>query len=384
MKLLNGFPVLRLALSAASLSLLLFFAACEEEPNNQLCNTIAFNVDLFSQNVETALNNKVKGYSYVIMQNGQSVYAESDGDRTNATDGQADFLPDDRIHVASVSKFITTVATLHLIENNPDVSVNTPVAGYLPRDWTIGPGFENVTFLDLIAQQAGLNQFGTQNSRATRYDSLRAYVAAGAGQPKVKNYTNTHHALLRIILPRLWDKYRPNDGNYDDDFTGSVYEQCIQELLFEPLGINASCIAPNSSYALAYRSVTDTQAGSGAGLDYVNEAGGFGWFMSSLDVAKFWAYTWYTDDFIDDGSRAIMTANTAGLWNTTTGDKGTYFNKLGGWNLGTDAVRIEYNAIAMHYPNDVDLVIVTNSPHQDGTGLVALARDTYDDSFGCQ
>jgi len=371
------------AISILALSLLFFFSACEEEPNNQFCDPNAFNIDLFDENVTAALDGNVMGYSYVIMQNGQEVYTRSGGNRTNSADGQADFQPSDRIHIASISKFITTVATLHLLQNEEFIDENTTIAEFLPPTWNAGTGINNVSFLDLIAQQAGLNQFGTQRSIAQRFDSLQAYIAAGATNPQVKQYTNTHHGLLRVILPRLWDKYRPNDGNYDDDFTGSTYQKCIQELLFEPIGINAECKAPASNLALSYRSSTDTQAGAGTGLDYVNLSGGFGWYMNSIDVAKFWAYAWYTNDFINDDSRAIMTSNEAGLWNTTNGDKGTYYNKLGGWNLGSDAVPIEYNAVAMHYPNDIDVVILTNSPHDDGTGLVSLARNTYDDSFGC-
>ena len=372
---------LRLYLSCFALFLLLFLAACEEEnENNQLCDPNAFSIDLFEDNVIGELDGKVMGYSYVIMQDGQVIYSGAGGQATNVANGTSSMTIDDKIHIASISKFITTVAAMHLLQEDPNVDEDDLVIEYLPPQWTTGEGIETITFLDLLAQQAGLNVVGTQNGLACRFDSLALYVESGATQPKTKRYTNTHHGLMRVILPRLWDKYRPNDGIIDDDFTANVYTSLVQELLLEPIGITASCEVPANNLALAYANVTDTGSGRSAG-NLKNTAGGYGWYMRSPEIAKLWAYAWYTNDFIDDNSRQIMTANTAGLWNTINGDKGTYFNKLGGWNWGSGE---SYNAIAMHYPNDVDLVVLTNSNHTDGTGLVALGRDTYDNSFGCQ
>lgn len=377
---MNTLQFFRFVFAASALSALLLISSCEDDKNTTLCNSTAFNIDLFEENVVDALDGKVMGYSYVIMQDGQVVHANAGGRSRNAADGQANMTINDKIHIASISKFITTVAAMHLLENNPDLNENSLVSEYLPPQWNIGEGFEGVTFLDLLAQRAGLNVFGSQNSQACRFDSLALYVASGATQPKDKQYTNSHHGLMRVILPRLWDKYRPNDGIIDDDFTANVYSSLVQELLFEPIEITASCDVPVSNLALAYVNPTDTDAGRDAG-NLTNRAGGFGWYLSSVEVAKFWAYAWYTDTFINDDSRQIMTDNTAGLWNTTTGDKGTYFNKVGGWNFGDGE---SYNCIALHYPNNVDLIVLTNSNHTDGTGMVTLGRETYDNSFGCQ
>jgi CubicO group peptidase (beta-lactamase class C family) len=317
------------------------------------------------------------GYSYVIMQNGQVVHADAGGRSRNGADGATDMTLEDKIHIASVSKFITTVATLHLLETKNGVDEKTQVIEYLPARWMKGPGINNITFLDLIAQQSGLFLFGTQNRLACRFDSLAMYISTGSSLNKQKQYTNTHHALMRVILPRLWDKYRPNDGDYDADFTSSVYESLVQELLLEPLDINASCNSNLGNVALAYINSTDTGNGNDPG-NLTSLAGGFGWYMNALELAKFWAYSWYTNDFINDDSRKIMTDNTAGLWNTTIGDEGTYYNKLGGWDIGGSL-----GAIAMHYPNDVDLIVLINSRMDNGLSLVSLARDTFDDSFSC-
>lgn len=369
--------LIRSLLAVVFLGLLLTYSACDSnEP--EICNP-GFDLDQFELNVLDKLDGKVKGYGYIILIDGLLERSGVGGLGRNATDGAINMTLDQRMHIASVSKFITTVATLHVLELK-GLTVHTKIKDYLPTDWSQGTGIDNISFLDLIAQQAGLTTVGSQNYNATHYDSLKRYIGDGATNPKVKRYTNTHHALLRIILPILWDKYRPVTGGYDAEFCANIYEQCIQELLFDKISITANCQVPAGSPNLCYSSAGDNAPGAGGGLDYKLVAGGFGWNMSVTQVAAFWAYSWYTNDYIDDDSRLIMTTNTAGLWNTLNGSHGTYYNKLGQWTFTNSR---QFNAIAMHYPNDVDLIVITNSVHGDGLGLVTLGKETYDEAFGC-
>lgn len=369
--------LLRILFTVVSISFLLTYSACDSnEP--EICNP-GFDVNQFELNVVNKLEGKVKGYGYIILVDGNIERSGSGGFGRNAADGATNMTLDQPMHIASISKFITTVATLHVLKLK-GLSVDTKIKDYLPSDWEQGAGIEDISFLDLIAQHAGLNTVGSQNYNATQYDSLKRYIKDGATKPKIKWYTNTHHGLLRIILPILWDKYTPGAGGYDAEFCANIYERCIQELLFDKVSITAGCQVPAINPNLCYSSVGDFSTGAGGGLDYKLVAGGFGWNMSVTQVANFWTNAWYTDNFIDDDSRLVMTSNTAGLWNTTTGSQGKYYAKLGQWTFSNSR---QFNAIAMHYPNDVDLIVITNSVHSANLGLVTLGKETYDDAFGC-
>ncbi|MEM7103954.1 MAG: serine hydrolase domain-containing protein [Bacteroidota bacterium] len=370
---------------------ILFFAfvvfsntGCEEfSPNDTLCTDFAMNLDKLEENLVDELDSRTMGYAYVISRDGNHQRSGSDGNGRNNTDGQKDFSVNNRMQVASISKTITTVATLSLLEEK-GVDVNSSVEPYLPPHWTRGPGIENLTFYDLIWQSAALNVVGTQGFNATRYDSLQAYVLAGAqGNKNVRRYSNTNHGMLRVILPRLWDVPRPNDGLYDEDFTTSVYKQCIQDVIFDKIGVNnADCLPPGNNPNLAYTGPADVSGGSGGSSDFSNVAGGIGWNLSTMHIANFFAHSMFANTFISDDAIDLMMNDEAGFWNSRDGDKGRYICKLGGWNYG-GTPSSNFNSCIMQYPGGYQVTIFVNSNLTNGKSLGNVARDAYDDAWGC-
>ena len=355
---------------------LLLTNSCQQD-QDQICSN-SCNIDQFNDNLLAALDGQVMCYAHIISENGQAAYIVADGLGRNATECQKDMSVNNRMHVASVSKCITTVAALAVLDFK-NIDVTALVEPYLLQQWSRGPGISSLTFFDILSQQSGLNQFGSQNFNATRYDSLQLIIAAGATGPKVKKYSNTNHGLMRIILPRLWDKFRPADGNYDEDFCTSNYIACVQEFIFDPLGIaSASAISPFDNPNLAYASSNDN--GLGGTTDFSNVLGGTGWHMSVTQLATFFAFLWNTESLIDVSDLQWMQDNTAGFWNSTTGQYGTYYCKLGGWGYG---VGTAFNACLMKFPNDVQVTIIVNSPHTSGNSLRTIAVNAYDDAESC-
>jgi CubicO group peptidase (beta-lactamase class C family) len=356
----------------------IFTSSCKKD-EKQICANV-WNIDIFKDNMKQTFDANVMGYAYIITKKGQTVFSEKGGLGRNATDGQKDMSVNQRMQMASVSKTLTTVTTLAVLDFK-NVSVNSSVAPYLPPHWIRGPGIQNLTFFDLLSQQSGLNQFGTQNFSATRYDSLQAYIVAGATGPKVKRYSNTNHGLMRVILPRLWDKARPVTGLYDEDFTTKVYQDCVKEFVFDPLGINGvTAIPPANNPNLAYASANDNGNGRGGTTDFSNVLGGTGWNMSTIQLAKFFSFLWYSEDIISSQDLQWMKDNTAGFWNTTNGKYGTYYCKLGSWGYGGGTA---INTIVIQFPNDVAAILMVNSPHPSGSSLRTLVVNAYDSAEGC-
>lgn len=356
--------------------------SCKKDP--QLC-TPGFRLDEFEQNLIDALEGNTMGYGFIISENGKGVREQFSGNGRTNTDGQKSFNVDQRMQVASVSKMITTLATLHVLDLK-GVDVNSSVEPYLPSGWVRGTGINNLKFIELISQTSGLNNVGTQSFNATKYDSLQAYIASGATLPKNRSYSNTNHGMLRVILPRLWDKYRPaaGSGGYDEDFCSSVYKKCVKELILDPLNITTpDLIPPGNNPNLAYSGSGDNGNGAGGTSDFTNVSGGIGWNMTITQLAKLFAFAFFSDDIIDDNDKQLMKDNRAGLWNTTLDAKyGDYYCKLGAWNYGGGRL---FNSVVVLFPNDVQVVIIVNSPivNNPNNSLRVIANTAFDDSYGC-
>jgi hypothetical protein len=102
-------------------------------------NTITFDVGLFEQNIIDALEDQTVGYSLSITFNGQTYNGgHADGLARTAYDMPVKLQsPDKDMHVASVSKTLTTIVTLHVLDSL-GLTPDEHVAPYLPSDWSLG------------------------------------------------------------------------------------------------------------------------------------------------------------------------------------------------------------------------------------------------------
>ncbi|MFN0201900.1 MAG: serine hydrolase [Bacteroidia bacterium] len=362
-----------------ALLLAIVCAGCEDK---DLCSP-AFNPTTFDENIKAALEGQVMGYAYVLTENGQVVKTGTLGKAQSSADGNIDMSLDLDMQVASISKFITSTCAIHVCRLK-GVPLTTAIGSYLPSGWARGAGIDNVTIAELISQTSGLTVPGTQSFGATQFDSLQVVVQNGATLPKTRSYTNTNAALLRIVLPRLWDKYRPVTGAYDEAFCASTYKLMVQELLFDKISITGDCMPSNGNQILAYSGANDATGGSGASTDFSLVSGGTGWNLTCRELAKFWAYAWFSNDFINDEDKTWAKDNRADLWNSILGGKyGNYYCKLGGWNF-TNAPTKSMNSVVMLFPNNYQLTLFTNSPVPGGISLATLSMNAYDNAFNCK
>ena len=131
-----------------------------------------FDPELFGQNISSALDFNTVGYAYAVNQNGNAVVSAGTGGlngpgaglaRTSADSPETDFETDTRIEINSVSKIITTVAVLHLLEteyDNLDAVLSTPISQFLPADWTIGTNVDLITVRHLLTHTSGWGEGG--------------------------------------------------------------------------------------------------------------------------------------------------------------------------------------------------------------------------------
>lgn len=354
------------------------FSTCKKDQD--FC-TPAFSVEKFEQNIINEMGNTQMGYCYIILNKGNAIRSGASGKAQNGADGDINMSVELDLHIASISKFITSICAMHVcrIKNVP---LTTAIGPYLPTSWSRGTGIDDVTVAELITQTAGLDYTGTQGFNATRFDSLQLVVANGATLSKTRRYTNTHAALLRLVLPRLWNKYKDATGRYDENWFADIYKLMVEELLFDKINISGDMKPKNANQILAYTGSGDNGNGSGGTSDFSLVSGGTGWHLTCYEVAKFWAYSWFSNEFINNSDKQWAKNNRAGLWNTRLGEKyGDYYCKLGGWSYTTAPPTKDMNCLAMLYPNDYSVIIFTNSPVNGS--FTKMAADAYDNSFIC-
>ncbi len=364
-------------LAIACLGLLLALPSCKKD---ELC-TPSLNLEVFDSQLRTSIPSGLKGYTYLIMKDGKVYYTHSEGYARSPQDGLQHWDELQKMHVASISKTITTVATLRLLKQK-GISPEEPIASFLPPDWHIGPYVDQISFRDLMRHKAGfLGVIDEAEYLSTSWTGLKTMVAHGANGFKTRKYSNVHHALLRVILPVLWNYPHSSVVSYDENYTAMRYEQIVNELVFDPLGISADLKDddPNGG-VLAYSSATDF-TGEFELFNYTQKAGGYGWVLSARDLAKFWAYLWHSDLLLDDTQRDYMRTYYLGLWNSGETVNGTYYCKLGGWFINRNGQEHWLRSAAIEFPDGTGVVLFVNSP--SSRGLRTAIVEAYENSFGC-
>ena len=333
-----------------------------------------FNMVLFEQNIRAELEDNSVGFSYAINLNGVLDRTGAWGkSRTAADDPELNMTHTKRVNVASVSKTITAVAVLNLLEDMPEVDVDSPVATYLPSDWVLGPGVAGLTFKDLLTHKSGLAGSGSG------FEDLRGYIQQGLGS-KTYKYQNSNFAMFRIIIPYLWGivPWAPNATV--EEVTAEIYQLYVQENIFTPMGIMDAWNKPtDTNPMLLYRWPDDGTSGYNPG-DFTLKAGAYGWNLSAYDLAAFLAHLRF-GTILEPVTRAQMDTNKLG-WgasSTKNGDHGTYY----GHNGGLKYLPLPYQGMRsciMDYPNGVQVSLIINCRDAD-LSVATLLKDAFDDAW---
>ena len=220
----------------------------------------------FADTLEARIKGKCVGYEFVVsFRDGQRI-ARAGGDSRR----QPDLPPrkmtvDEKFNVASVSKTVTAAAVLKLLHEK-DVSVDSPVAPYLPPTWTLGKNIKTITFRELLTHHSGI-RCTTEES----YKLLEECVFDGielADKKRSDLYNNNNFALFRMIIPRLNGF---NGAIPFPDGTGAVgnvglnyskaYMSYVQAHVFAPAGLSGIQCKPDATPGLCYQYPEPVQAG---------------------------------------------------------------------------------------------------------------------------
>ena len=346
-------------------------------------NTITFDVDLFEQNILDALDDQTVGYSLSITFNGQTYNGgHAEGLARTAYDMPVTLQsPNKDMHVASVSKTLTTIVTLHVLDSL-GLTPDEPVAPYLPSDWSLGTGVSELTFKDFMTHETGFGQQGDLGVSGSSYESLRTLIGNNVGAHSF-NYDNDNFGLLRVAVAGLVGIDPVDYGEFaPDTLTASAFLLEAQ-FLYSSIGVSVDCKATEAYPTIQYR-FPDPGASGYDEPDRSLSCGGFGWFISANELAGVMSTLRNTEQLMSTEMREQMQDDFLGFMNPANGYSspngafGTYFTHGGDWYHGSG----QLHSCFMSFPIVVEAALLINSERGASMAYQCnVLRDAFDNAW---
>jgi CubicO group peptidase (beta-lactamase class C family) len=301
-----------------------------------------------------------------MVRQGRAVRTASDGPkRTSATPPAQDFTVFDWFNPASVTKTITSVAVLQLLEGL-NLSIDEPIYKHLPSTWDVGPNVDTITVAELLNHTSGFD------GGVTSYADLRAMVEAGVALgDKVDNYSNANTALARIVAVYL-DGYDEAPAD-EAKGTSDHFIALVQRNVFDRLGIpGVTWKAAGDCPTLFYPDPTGTSGGTAYG-DWTLRPGSAGAHVSIAELSTF-VNALTNDTLLPAHRRAEMDEHGLGLARHEDVEVGWYHRK-GGFFPGSMNGGAELHSGIWKFSTGVQAVVLNN-----GAAFVNMAQ-AYDDAW---
>ena len=268
---------------------------------NLAANTITFDVALFEQNIADALDDRTVGHAFSIAYQGQLYQGgESAGlARTAADAPMTAQSPDKETQVASVSKTITAIVIHRLLEEH-GLTPEAFVAPYLPSDWMLGTGVDQLRFRDFMTHTSGFGQIGAKNS----YENLRIAIATDVGS-QVFSYSNANFGLMRVLAAGLQGIDPVDYGEFDAGALTTAAFLLYAQFLYGSIGVDVDCMSTDPTPTVQYKFPDDGTSGFPEPNDQLG-CGGFGWFISANELAAVMTNLRNTTNLLSPAARTAM------------------------------------------------------------------------------
>lgn len=337
-------------------------------------NTITFDVARFEQNIKDGLNGQTTGHAFSIAFRGLLYQGgESAGSaRTAANPAAAPQSPSKEMHVASVSKTLTTIVVLRLLEEL-GLTPDAVIAPYLPADWAMGDGVEALRFRDFMTHTSGFGQINAGGS----YDALRTAIATDVGSTSF-SYKNANFGLMRVLVPGLLGHELGDFDDIDPDFVSTAIFLLYAAGLYQEIGVSVDCRPNDNAPTVQYKFPDDGTPGY-VEPDRRSTCGGYGWFISSNELASVLTHLRNTEDLLSASMRETMQEQFLGFMDPANygfigGTFGVYSMHGGDWFHSAG----ELHSCAITFPITVEAALVINSERGAMPSQCDLLQTAFD------
>lgn len=343
----------------------------------------------FGLAIHTVLKDRATGYLLQVRKNGNLVFAGGWNWAQTPADQSKAWTENTRMHVASVSKFLTAVALVKALDSKR-ISYDAKIIDFLPDYWSKGNNINRITFRHLLTHRSGFDSGEGDDKYRTDYAFMKRKVAEGVSNVgSASGYENMNFGLIRILIPlingnigkgtQFTGETNSNDQAWDA-VTIFHYRNYVQAKVFTPVRVRNVGFEPlpGGRNALAYRSPHNNISGWNSGnLDTV--AGGAGWRLSTKELLNVMNHVRRKNTIISATKAQFMLDNKFGIDQSFNTPAGKIYNKNGAWGTcdNNGNCKIE-QCVAYFLPNGMEVVVFVNSPI--GTSGFSL-RDLVKDSF---
>ncbi len=345
-----------------------------------------FNTDKFAQNLHQMED---VGYAFSIyadeqlIKTGEGGLASRPGDPT----GQIPFRADKtRMHLASVSKSITAIATLQILRQK-GISVDALISQYLPAFWIKGPNVDKITFRDLLSHRSGIRELNGEHD----FEGLELLIYRGIQlQDKgVFWYQNDNYSLLRVLLASLQGAAFSVESDFNSTLAGAYYDYFIQQNIMMPLGITNASLRFDENTALIYNYPYNNKRGVKTTENFTSISGAFGWYLDAISVGKIFSALAHSEKLLPASERQQMFDGMLGCFPYYGLSTGIAYNHNGYWVWCTPDCG-GLTTLWMVFPNGITAAMIVNgvdcnnqslSPFKGKPNITSFVLSAYENSW---
>ncbi|MBC7873555.1 MAG: serine hydrolase [Ferruginibacter sp.] len=290
--------------------------------------TPKFNAVLFEEAVNKKMKNLVKGYAFAI--------GDKDGIKARSEGGWAQDPADGNLRmttripscIGSVSKMMSSVALLNLLEAMPEVKLDDPVFSKLPKKWQqkyAGTQVECITYRQLLQHRSG---FAIKSGDIANLEEM-AKKTKSCPFIASRSYSNANISLLRYIITGLaypqevpaiekkladlpFDEYT-EQANIDYSFP---YERYIKKVILDKglVPITASCRPEPDFMPKVAKEYSDRNDTKGALTNTASEHIAKGnhcapqgsWYLSAEMLVHFGRTLLFSNNYLTNTTKNLM------------------------------------------------------------------------------
>jgi len=349
------------------------------------------NVEKLAQKLHDLLTPCVVGYGLQLRRSGAVVIDQTWRWSKTKKDGETGWTNDTPMHLASVSKLITAMALVRLLDRK-GISYDTPVNSYLPSYWTRGNNISKVTFRHLLTHKSGLlwRNF-TGNTGPVDYQSMMDAIADGTNGFTNYDYKNINYSLCRVLLATV-------NGDLPVDFMLSppggffaplfalrdavwdllsirAYAEYVNDRVFSPSSVGSRAFEHDADAALAYASQGDSTNGWNSG-DMQSGSATAGWHLTVRELLRVMRTFRRAGTIMSPFRAERMLDNGFGIDMARPTKLGTIYGKNGWWENGSKQAE---QSSAYLLPRNMELVVLANSPSCGGMSVFNKVADAIED-----
>lgn len=332
-------------------------ALVAKEPPKVFASPPKLDIDEFSTTLHAALKDKVRGYALVVRKNG-ALASNVIWDRAKSpSEGNVAFAIDTRMHVASVSKLLTAMTIVDLLDEK-GISVDAKIGPYLPDYWEVGQHVADITFRELMRHRSGFHSDDSDGS----FPAMKREAARHVPKNASKHYANVNFSLLRVLGATLAGAVTP-DTRWDAEINDAMWDIAttqwfisrVNTRLLAPAGVAAMSPIPSGASAFAYDSATDDDGWNSG--DVTTQLGGVGFRLSADDVAKVMGMFRRGGAVVHNSVGRQAIEDLLGLDYAIETPAGMIRCKNGAWGQNGDVEQ----SIAYFMPGGIEAVLLVNS-----------------------